>query len=231
MYRLHYAPDNASLIVRLGLLELGVPFETRLVDRAIRQQRSAAYLRLNPVGLIPVLETPDGPMSETAAILLWLSERHEGLGPAPGDPARAGFLKWLFFVSNSLHADLRLVFYPTHYVGDDPAAQKALHAGATARMKGHLALLEGQSAFGHGWFCATAPSALDLYVAVILRWAALYGHHGTDWFSPASLPGLMAMAHRLEGRESVRTAAMAEGLGPRPFTAPTPCCPPEGSPV
>ena len=87
-YRLHYAPDNASLIVRLALEELGRPYETVLVDRRAKAQRSPAYLALNPAGRIPTLETPDGPISETGAILLWLADRHGALAPAAGDPAR-----------------------------------------------------------------------------------------------------------------------------------------------
>ena len=38
--RLHYAPDNASLCIRLALEELGLPYETVLVDRATQAQRS-----------------------------------------------------------------------------------------------------------------------------------------------------------------------------------------------
>ncbi|MCB1329029.1 MAG: glutathione S-transferase N-terminal domain-containing protein, partial [Maritimibacter sp.] len=74
MLCLHYAPDNASLIIRIALEELGLPYETRLVDRQAEAQKSPAYLALNPQGLIPVLETPEGPIFETAAILLWLGE-------------------------------------------------------------------------------------------------------------------------------------------------------------
>ena len=81
-YRLHYAPDNASLIIRLALEELGQAYETTLVNRQAQVQRSAAYRALNPNGLIPVLETPDGPMFETAAILLWLADRHGALAPS-----------------------------------------------------------------------------------------------------------------------------------------------------
>ena len=40
MYVLHYAPDNASLAVRLALEELGVPYRTALVDRAARAQEA-----------------------------------------------------------------------------------------------------------------------------------------------------------------------------------------------
>lgn len=66
-YRLHYAPDNASLIIRLALDELCQPYETVLVDRAQKAQLSDSYRALNPAGRIPTLETPQGPISETAA--------------------------------------------------------------------------------------------------------------------------------------------------------------------
>lgn len=54
MFTLHYAPDNASLIVRRVLEELGLPYRAALVDRRSVQQKSPAYLALNPQGLIPV---------------------------------------------------------------------------------------------------------------------------------------------------------------------------------
>ncbi len=231
MYVLHYAPDNASLIVRLALLELDQPFTTRLVDRRVQAQRSAAFLALNPAGVIPVLETPEGALSETAAILLWLIERHGRLGPGPGAPGRGPFLKWMLFASNTLHADLRLVFYPEAYAGPDPAAQRALHAGAAARLAGLLTLFDRLAAQGTGWFAAPRPTALDLYVAAMLRWSALYARHGAHWFDPGAVPALMAMAGGMEGRASIRAAATAEGLGARPFTRPEPCRPPEGSPL
>jgi len=229
MYVLHYAPDNASLIVRLALEELGLAYETRLVDRRARAQDSPAFRALNPVGVIPVLETPEGPLSETGAILLWLSETHHALAPQAGEPGRGMFLKWLFFVSNTLHADLRLVFYPGKYVGGDEEAQETLHDAVTTRLRRHLALLEDLAGQGHGWFAAAAPSVLDLYVAVILRWAQLYGRYGSDWFELAEFPRLAAMAVRIEGRASMRVAVAAEGLGETPLSAPHPCAPPEGS--
>lgn len=228
-YVLHHAPDNASLVVRLALLELGVPFATRLVDRRTRQQDSDAFRALNPVGVIPVLETPHGALSETAAILLWLSERHGALAPPVGDAARGAFLKWLFFTSNTVHAELRLVFYPEQHVGDDPTAQRALHAGATARLRRHLALLDDQARAGHDWLGGDALSVLDLYLGPLLRWSALYARHGTGWFRLDDYPALAQLARGLERRASVFEAAQAEGLGETPFSAPRPCTPPQGS--
>ncbi len=170
-----------------------------------------------------MLETPQGPLAETAAILLWLAETQGRMAPPPGDPARGPFLQALFFLSNTLHADLRMIFYPRRYA---PGAEAALHAAVTDRLRGHYALLEGWA--GQGRLGGPQPSVLDIYTAVTLRWAALYAPGGA-WFDPAPLPRLMAMAAQLELRASVRAAARAEGLGEAPFTRPRPCQPPEGS--
>jgi glutathione S-transferase len=75
LLRLHIAADNASLCVRLTLQELGLAYETFLVDRRLRAHKSDAFLAMNPNGLIPVLETPHGTMFETAAIIIWLADR------------------------------------------------------------------------------------------------------------------------------------------------------------
>ena len=79
-YVIHYAPDNAVLIIRLALEQRGLPYHAQLVDRAAQAQRAPAYLALNPNGLIPVLETPQGPLFETAAILLWLGAYYTTVG-------------------------------------------------------------------------------------------------------------------------------------------------------
>ena len=72
MLRLHYSPSDASLAPHLLLEELGVPFELALVDRSVNAQKSPAYLKLNPNGLIPVLVDGDLVLYETAAIALHL---------------------------------------------------------------------------------------------------------------------------------------------------------------
>ncbi|MFP4275769.1 MAG: glutathione S-transferase family protein [Paracoccaceae bacterium] len=228
-YRLHYAPDNASLIVRLALEELGQPYETRLVDRAAQGQRAPAYLALNPNGLIPVLETSDGPIFETAAILLWLAERHGALAPHPGDTRRAAFLKWLIFTANTLHPGLRMLFYPHSYVGQDARAQAHLRKTMTQELDRHLRKLDDVAAERPAWLGGAQPSALDLYLAPCLRWCALYPAGMTGWFALARYPALQTLCARLEGRASTRAAILAEGLGPHPFTAPIHPAPPEGS--
>lgn len=226
MYVLHYAPDNASLAVRLALEELGLPYRAALVDRAARAQDSAAYRALAPTGLIPVLETSDGPLFETGAILLWLSDRHGGLAPAPDAPERGDFLKWLFFASNTLHADMRGLFYPDRYAGADAAGFRALTEGRILRA---LGLLDAGLAGRPAWCRPDAPGALGCYLGPLLRWLALYPRSAPMAPDLALFPALAALLAGLEARPSTRRAAEAEGLGPAPFTAPTYPTPPAGS--
>lgn len=230
LYRLHYAPDNASLVIRLALEELGLPYETILVDRSVAAQRSASYRALNPNGLIPVLETPNGPMFETAAILLWLAERHGALAPAVNSDQRGGFLKWLFFASNTLHADLRILFYPEAYIGDDPVQQRTLRDMQRRRLQQHLKNLDSAAAGRPAWLGAADPSVLDFYLACQLRWMALYPNdEDRSWFDLSHYSHLSTLCKTLEHRDSVAAASTAEGLGPCPFTNPVPANPPEGS--
>lgn len=225
-YRLHYAPDNASLIIRLVLDEMGLPFETVLVDRATSQQKGAAYRALNPVGKIPTLETPQGVISETGAILLYLSEAHGQMAPQAGHPQRPAFLKWLFFTSNTLHPDLIMQFYLHRYGPQE--ALPAVRTRVVERLKGHFALLNQVAETGPGWLGAPDPSVLDVYIAACLRWAALYPQGETGWFDIQTYPALHDMALRLEARASAQNAITAEGLGPTPFTQPSTPNPPEG---
>ncbi|GAB1364448.1 hypothetical protein MASR1M32_36840 [Rhodobacter sp.] len=93
MLTLRYTPDTAALPVRILLEDLGLPYTARLVDRDGGELASPAYRALHPLGKIPVLETAEGPMFETSAILLWLADTHAPgrLAPAlqslPGAPS------------------------------------------------------------------------------------------------------------------------------------------------
>lgn len=227
-YVLHYAPDNASLIIRLALEHRGLAFRAQLVDRAAQEQTSAAYLHLNPNGLIPVLETPQGPLFETGAILLWLADTHGGMGPAVDSPDRGGFLKWLFFTANTVHPVLRMLFYPEKYIAADLGND--LRVGLEAQLCRGFAMLDQTADAAPPWLGAAAPTVLDFYVAALLRWPALYPTNADrSWFSLAHYPALQRLCSRIEALPCTAALQKAEGLGMTPFTAPNYPQPPEGS--
>lgn len=221
--RLHWSPDSANIVVRLALEELGLPYEGLRVDRGRGGLREPGYLALNPQGLLPVLEDGELVLFETGAILLHLADRAGRLGPggpeAHAPAPRATFLKWLFYLSNTLHADLRAAFYSHRYI--DEEAMPALRAGLARRVTGHLTLLEAQLS-PEGWLAAGSPTLVDLYLAVCLRWARLYPSGAALLRGLDGVPRLGAMLAALEARPAVMRAFAAERIHGQPLTAPGP---------
>ena len=218
---LYYAPDNASLCVRLALLELRIPFETILVDRAVQGQVAPEYLALNPNGVIPTLMTEDGPIYETGAILMWLAERSND-GFMPKGLSRGSALKWIFWLSNTLHPAMRMWFYPEKFVATE--AVPALRARTCERLAGMFAHVEAHAS----WLNDPAPSALGCYFAPMVRWAALYGSD-QSWFDIYKYPKIMNYVQTLERGISAMQVSRAEGLGEAIFSKPSYPNPPEGS--
>jgi glutathione S-transferase len=97
--RLHYSPYSSNARrARLAAAELGVEVELVLVDLAKGEQRSPAFLRLNPCGRVPVLEDGDFVLPESHAIMQYLAERTPGQTLYPADVReRAEANRWLFW--------------------------------------------------------------------------------------------------------------------------------------
>ena len=91
MLTLFYAPGACSMAAHIVLEESGEKYEPRRVDFSKAEQRSEAYLKINPHGRVPALLLDDGePLAENTAILPYLGKRF-GMWPkdAGGGGARA----------------------------------------------------------------------------------------------------------------------------------------------
>jgi len=71
-----YFRSGTSYRTRIALNLKGLSYETQGIDLRIGAQKSDAYLALNPQGMVPALETPEGVLVQSPAILEWLEERH-----------------------------------------------------------------------------------------------------------------------------------------------------------
>ena len=220
-YTLFYSPDSANIVVRMVLEELALPYEALDVNRTQEGQRSPEFLRFNPQGLLPVLVDPaqDEPLFETAAILLHLADTHQALQPPPA--ARGRLLKWLFFLSNTLHADLRALFYSERYVATDSAIA-ALRNALHRRVTEHCALLEAEMVRHQGPYVSGAHIGVcDFYLAACIRWAQLYPRgDALPLAQLAQWPRLLAMLRALEQRPAVQKAYALEGMEGAVFSAP-----------
>ena len=76
-YILHnFFRSSTSYRVRAALNLKNLDYEYKSYVLRAGEQRRESYLAINPQGLVPTLETPQGPLSQSLAILEWLDEVH-----------------------------------------------------------------------------------------------------------------------------------------------------------
>ena len=78
MLTLYYAPGACSMASHIVLEESGEKYEPKKVDLAGGEQRTEAYLKINPLGRVPALRLDNGePLTENTAILPYLGKRFD----------------------------------------------------------------------------------------------------------------------------------------------------------
>jgi GST-like protein len=184
-------PGWGSTIVEAQLAWYGIAYDFERVGDLFKVAEGRERLaRVNPLAQVPTLVLGDGSViTESAAITLLLAD-HTGsreLVPAPGDPDRARFLRWLIYIVANI--------YPTYTYGDEPS--RFVAAGAqefketvTQYAKKLYSILNANAA--SPWFLGERFSALDIYVCVISTWRP-----GRAWFA-ADAPRLFEIASRTE---------------------------------
>ena len=154
--RLHgYWRSTASYRVRIALGLKGLAYEQQAHDLRHSAHRSADYLALNPQGFVPVLETPDGVLSQSTAIIEWLEEVYPDPPLLPAAPAdRAAVRAMAMMVACDIHplGNLRVLRRLRHEYGCDQAQVQAWISGWIAEgfgpLEAMIAARGGRYAFG-----------------------------------------------------------------------------------
>lgn len=172
MYTLYWSPRGANMCPHAILEDIGAPFDLVRVDLDQGQQRDPRYLKLNPHGRVPTLiYDGDSVMYESAAISLFLTERHPEakLAPLPGDPDRGRFLQWMAHLSNTAQEALMHYWRPHFYV-DDPARQPGFKQDGEARTTKHFRFADQQLAESGPYLCGPKLYACDYFLAMLAHW-------------------------------------------------------------
>jgi glutathione S-transferase len=78
MLTLYFTPGACSMAAHIVLEESGENYEAKKVDLAGGEQRTEAYLKINPLGRVPALLLDNGePFAENTAILPFLGKRFD----------------------------------------------------------------------------------------------------------------------------------------------------------
>ncbi len=105
LIRLHgNAPFDRGAKVRWLLNEMSVTYEDRWLDVENKESESPAYLKLNPMGRVPVAEIDGQVLFESGAICAYLSDLYldKGMAPALDAPERGEYQKWMYFASATI---------------------------------------------------------------------------------------------------------------------------------
>ena len=202
---LHYSPGACSLVVHMVLEELGVPFTLKRVDLQAGEHLGAAFRAVNPKGKVPVLETPEGVITESVAIVEHLLDRHGDatLLAKPGTWARARTLERVATLATEVHPLFNRFFHPDAF-SDDEAVRAAVKAGGTQRM---LAWFREEDAklTGPYWSGETCTVA-DHFFLVIARWGR--------WLTPPAtrMANIEPFLQRMSQRPAVQRALAREGI-------------------
>lgn len=95
----YHAPHTRSAMTRVLLEELGVPYDLHVLDFPGGEHRTPAYLAVSPMGKLPAIAHGDAIVTESVAIFIYLADLfpESKLAPAPTDPLRGPYLRWLVF--------------------------------------------------------------------------------------------------------------------------------------
>ncbi|MBS0619558.1 MAG: glutathione S-transferase family protein [Spirochaetes bacterium] len=89
--------------VRLMLGMLGIDYQSRVIDGAAREQKSASFLELNPFGQVPVLKDGDVIIRDSQAILVYLARQYGNESWYPSEAVTAAQISaWLSTATNDV---------------------------------------------------------------------------------------------------------------------------------
>ena len=200
--KLYYLPGACPLASHIALEWIGKPYETNAVSRD--ELKQPAFLAMNPLGAVPVLQDEGLTLTQSSAILEYLAEKNPEanlLGKTLQE--RAETRRWLAFVNADIHRNFGVMFGVQRYA--DQESTQAEVRGKTAEVLKKLFTVANQQLAGKQWLTGTR-SVADAYLYVTLRWAHVMK------IDLSGLDNLDAFYKRMEQDRAVQTALRAEGL-------------------
>ena len=169
MLRFYYAKNSAAYAPHILLEDIGVAYEAVEIDFKSGEQRSDAYLAINPKGRLPSLVTDDGILTETPAILLYLAQVFPEHKLIPNEPFElATAMAFNLYMASTVHV-AHAHKHRGHRWADDSAAQESMRAKVLENMTECARMIETHY-FKGPYVLGENYSICDPYLALVTRW-------------------------------------------------------------
>lgn len=200
--KLYYLQGACPLVTQIVMEWMGLPYELQEVQRD--ELKQPEFLKLNPVGSVPVLVDGDLVLTQSAAIVEYLNELHPDAGLHGSNAVeRAQVRRWFAFANADLHRTFTMIFGAQGY-SDDPDIQKLLIQKSTERVQFLFGIADKQLE-GKDWLTGKRSIA-DPYFYVIGLWARL------KEVDLSNLENLQRFMKRMDADPGVVNALKKQGL-------------------
>jgi glutathione S-transferase len=198
MLKLHgFSVSNYANMVKQCLIEKGIEFEQ--LDTRPNQEEN--YLAMSPMGKVPCLETPDGFLSETAAILDYLDELQPEPPMYPSQVFKRAKAREIMHVTE-LYIEIaaRRHLAATFFGGE---RSEEAYAEVRPQVEKGLRAFAQLASFGP-YVMGAEFGSVDIFVYHSFRLACQVLKQTYDWDIAAEVPGLAAHKAVMEERDSTR---------------------------
>ncbi len=197
--------------LQVALEEANASYEYVAVDLSAGEQRTSAFLTLNPHGKIPVLVDGDFVLAESGAILWYIADTFPGAGllPPPGDVTvearqqRARILQWSDFAFTAVYPAYYDVYLHTASLAPDKR-NPLIAESATQKYVRAVGVME--MVFSARAYLAGSYSIADIALAAVIQVAKdrVPG-------DPANRPAINDWLDRVTSRPAWTKAVAAAG--------------------
>ncbi|MEK9679119.1 MAG: glutathione S-transferase family protein [Rhodospirillaceae bacterium] len=115
----YYAPRTCALVSYVNLTEAGAEFDVHVIDWATGQRFSPEYLKINPKHKVPALVIDGKPLTENAAISVWINQNYPDAKILPSDPMDyAKAISVQAWCASGIHPHLSRINSPHKFAGE-----------------------------------------------------------------------------------------------------------------
>ncbi|GLQ34957.1 glutathione S-transferase [Amylibacter marinus] len=178
-YRLYCFGESGNAYKAALMLELcSLDWQAEFVDFFNGEARSADFLKINPMGEVPVLVHGDVTMTQSGVIQDYITDQTGQFAPQDEIEARE-VLRWVLWDNHKLSSQAGVARFLNNFLPKDKRPvgaydflQGRLRAAYTV-LNGHLADRE--------WVAASGPTAADFSCCGYLYYPEEFGFKRSDW--------------------------------------------------